>query len=171
MIELFQFFLIKAQLALFSRQTRLGSQTHNGLLTVYSRKNRNTDIKFLSVYYLCNTTILRFSLLGYIHTADNFNSGSNGSQQSRTVGHLFIKGTVNTITDTNLILHRLDVNIARSLSYSLLNHCLDQLYNRRAVDIVVVDIVLICLELKFLLLCIHISGILNICRTVISINT
>ena len=103
----------------------------------------------MAIYNLGNTTVLRLSLFGNIHASDNFDSGNNCRKQTNIIICLFIKGSVDAVTDTHLTLHRLNMNIGCSLAYRLINHILYKLNDRGVVDIFTIDIILL-LKLTFL---------------------
>ncbi len=143
MVKFLKLSRFETKLALLSGQRVLGSKTHNHLLTVYRGKNRNTDIKLLSVHHLCDTSVLRLSFFRNIHSADNLDTGHHRRKQSDTVGHFFIQCTVDTVSDTYLTFHRLNMNIGSTLSDRLFDHCLDKLYNRGIVYVLAVHIFLL----------------------------
>lgn len=66
-------------------QTVLGCKSHNRLLSENCWKDRNTDIKLSSVNHDGDTTILWFSLLCYIHTAYDLDTGCDTCQYAEVV--------------------------------------------------------------------------------------
>ena len=143
MVKLFQFIGFQAELALFLSQRVLGGKTHNDLLSVDRRQNGYTDIKLLPVYDLGDTTVLRLSLLGNIHTANNLDTCHDRRQKPDAVNRFLVESAVDTVTYPHLLLHRFDMNIGSTLSDGLIDHALDQLYNGGVVDILTVHILLL----------------------------
>ena len=82
MVELLHIGRSKTKLALFSCQRVLGRQSHNDFFAVYGGQDRHTDIIFMPVYDLCNAPVLRFSFLGNVHAADNFDTRYHSGKQS-----------------------------------------------------------------------------------------
>ena len=106
------------------------------------RKYGYTDIKLLLVHDLSDTTVLRFSFLGDIHTSDDLDTGHYSRQKPGAVGHPLIEGTVDPVTDSDLAFHGLYMNIGSPLSHSLLDHTLNQLNYRRVLDIFIIFFIL-----------------------------
>ena len=74
-IKYLDLILIQAKSALRFCKSVLGGKSHNRLLSIYSRKDRYTDIKLSTIYKDRDTTILWFSLFCNIHTTDDLDSG------------------------------------------------------------------------------------------------
>ncbi len=143
MVKLFQFVRFQTKLALLPCQSILGGKTHYDLFPVDCRQNGNTDIKLLSVHNPGDTAVLRLSLLGDIHAADDLDTRYNRRQKPYTVNGFLIEGAVDTVTDAHLSLHRFDMDIGSALSDRLVNHAFDKLHNGGIVDILTVHILLL----------------------------
>ena len=135
MVKLLHLRRLQSKLALLSVQSSLGSKSHNCLLAVHGRKDRYTDIILGTVYHLGNTSVLRFSLLGDIHAADDLNTCRHSGQNLDIITGFLIQGSVDAVANTDALLQRLDVNIGGSLPGCLLDQISDQHNHRRGIDI------------------------------------
>ena len=121
----------KSEVFLISRKSCLHGKSHNALLAVICRKNGNTDIVLDTVDRLADTTVLRLSLLGDIHAADDLQTGNDRGKQSDIVGDLLEERTVDAVPDSYLRLESLDMNIGCSLTGSRLDHVSHEHDDRR----------------------------------------
>ena len=89
----------------------LCKDTDNRLLTCNCRKNGYTHVHRLAVDLCCDTTVLRDTLLGDVHTAKDLDSRSDSISCRQRVAHDFLHDTVDTDSYTDSVLERLDMNI------------------------------------------------------------
>ena len=135
MVKTLQLVITESQFLLLTSQIQLGGNTKHQLLAMNRWNRRNTDIILLSVYHNRHTAILRLSLLRDIHTAHNLDTGGNSRKQTIVIDHLLIKRTIDTVSDTYLLLQCFYMNITGTLTNGLFNQRPHQLNNRSIADI------------------------------------
>ena len=135
MVKTLQFVITESQFLLLTSQIQLGGNTKHQLLAMNRWNRRNTDIILLSVHHNRHTAILRLSLLRDIHTAHNLDTGGNSRKQTIVIDHLLIKCTIDTVSDTYLLLQCFYMDITGTLTNGLLNQRPHQLNNRSIADI------------------------------------
>ena len=120
------------------------------------------------VYNLRDTTILWLSLFGNIHTAYDLDTCDDGRQYRYVVLCLFLEHTIDTETNTDVLLHRFDMNIGCSLANRQIDHFLYELYDWRAADLFL--LLHVTLYIQLFLLGVLIKGILCLCLSMILID-
>ena len=151
----------KSKITLLLLEAFLGCKSHNNFLAIYCRQVRNSDIILSVIYNYGDTTILRLTLFGNIHSRHNLKSCSNGSEKRLIIFNYFPEHTVDTVSDTYRLLKRFDMYIGCPLSCSLFDNAVNKLYNRCILDIFLTELLFFAFLLnKSLFLLIHLSNIL-----------
>ena len=127
--------ILETELFLLTVQGSLILETHYDLLTEYGRENVNADIVLDTVYPCGDTTVLRFTLLGNIHSADDLDTGYDSRKQFNVIFHSLVKRTIDTVPDTDVFFHGLDMNIGCSLAGCLLDHGTNEYDDRGVIEV------------------------------------
>ena len=134
-VEFHHLAILETELFLLTVQGSLVLETHYDLLTENGRENVNTDIVLDTVYPCGDTTVLRFTLLGNIHAADDLDTGYDSRKQFDVIFHSLVERTIDTVPDTDVFFHGLDMNIGCSLAGRLLDHGTYEYDDRGVVEV------------------------------------
>src|SRR5438477_5724265 len=121
--------------------TTAGEQTQANRFAVHRRDGRNANVDLLIVRVQIHAAILRQTSFGDVHMRHHFQSRNNrGVKHAQLWRHRhFVQNSVDAVTNADVVLERLDVNIGRTLGDRFADTLINE-FNDGGFGIVRVDV-------------------------------
>ncbi len=113
--------------------TAAAEQTQADRFAVHRWNRRNANVDLLITRLQIHAPVLRQSPLGDVHVRHHFQSRNDRRvQQAQLRGHRdFVQDPVDPVTNANVALERLDMNIGRALHDRFANNLVHEFHHRR----------------------------------------
>src|SRR5947207_10102843 len=131
--ETIQFACVQTQFAHSAQGRVLPQQTHHDRFTVQHRDYGHANVHFVVLQPDFDAPILRQPLFRDVEMAQYFYAGNNGGLKPFHLGghRNFLQHAVNAITNAQFILERLQMNVRGAQLNGVLQHLVDEPYDRR----------------------------------------
>ncbi len=131
-MEVFERLRVEPELAHVELQVALVEQPHDDLLAPQRRQRRHAEVHLAALAELeLDATVLRETALGDVERRHDLDAADDGVLQLDGGRHLLGEHAVDAVAHPELLLVRLDVDVARALLDGVEQHHVDQADDRR----------------------------------------
>ena len=126
---------LEAELGQVERQVALVENSEHDLLAEQHRQRRDAEVDDPASHLQLEPAVLRHPPLGDVELGQNFDARGERRLHLERRPHDLEQGAVDAVAHPDLVLERLDVNVAGAPAHRVGQQAVDQLDHRRVVDL------------------------------------